>query len=76
MTSATNSNPAGEDSSPDSSDVQAIQQDDSLTQADQMDYLANQAVPDDTPTIETVAGHLNLEDSPSDHPSGDQLRGR
>ncbi|MBG6216439.1 hypothetical protein IWX75_000883 [Arthrobacter sp. CAN_A6] len=76
MTSDTNNNSTGDDSTPDSSDVAEIQEDDSLSQADQVDYIANRVVPDDSPAVETVAGNLGLEDSPSDHPSGDQLRGR
>ena len=75
MTSETNNN-SGDDTTGDSSDVGEIQDDDSLSQADSVDYIANRVVPDDSPAVETVAGNLGLEDSPSDHPSGDQLRGR
>ncbi len=50
-------------------------QDGPLTAADQVDLLANQVVPDSTPSPETLAGSLGLEDSPADNPTSDDRFG-
>lgn len=54
----------------DTTDVGQIQ-DGPLTAADEVDLIANQAVPEADPSPETLAGSLGLEDSPADNPITD-----
>lgn len=53
----------------DPTDVAQIQEG-GLTAADEVDLIANQAVPDSDPAVQTVAGNLGLEGS-ADSPAGD-----
>lgn len=54
----------------DPTDVGQIQ-DGPLTAADEVDLIANQAVPDGDPSPQTAAGNLGLEDAPADNPTTD-----
>lgn len=54
----------------DPTDVGQIQ-DGPLTAADEVDLIANQAVPDADPSVQTLAGNIGLEDSPADNPTTD-----
>ncbi|MFC3300008.1 hypothetical protein FJV46_03740 [Arthrobacter agilis] len=58
----------------DPTDVGQIQ-DGPLTAADEVDLIANQAVPDADPSPTTLAGNLGLEDAPADNPTTDDRFG-